>query len=124
MKNVYYEIELKTGNVIASSSGSLSVDDKGLFNGRLIVYDERILIPMQHYIYDFDKKKIVKKSATQITAYENEREQKKNQREVDKQARDSAISNKMSIVNDGSKSDKQKLNALIYILKEKKIIGG
>jgi len=120
----YYEIEPNDGSVIGNSSGTLPVDKNNKFNGRLIVYDERELRPMQHYVYDFNKKKIVKRSDKEISDYEKAREERKSRSELEAQEKKNRINLKTSIINNENKTDKEKLNALIEILKEKKIIEG
>ena len=118
----YYEVENGTGQIQASGSGELPVDENNMFNGRLIVYDDRVLLPMQHYNYDFEKKVIVKKSDKEIEDYKEAKRARKEQFKLEEQQKKESLASKVSIIEKSNSTDKEKLNALIEILKDKGII--
>ncbi len=122
--NKYYEIDPETGEILASSSGIVPVDKNGMLNGRLFVYDERNLIPMQYHVYHAGKKEIVKRSDKAVSDYEKAKKERKYQAKVETQEKKNRIAQMIPIINNKHNTDKEKLNALIEVLKGKNIIVG
>ncbi|MBA7495404.1 hypothetical protein ES702_05986 [subsurface metagenome] len=108
----------KDGNLMARSE---SPRLKPL-RGQTLVLDENLYDGMVNYKYDFKKKRIVKKTANEIKKIEKQRTERRNIFSKEQKKKEQMIASNNKIVQDNKKTDKEKLDALIKILKEKSII--
>ena len=98
---------------IRASDNQIEIDIDFVKDG--VTTDYRQFFPLRHYKHKDGK--IIKKSESEIEAAEQTRAQEKQAKEAEKQMKGIEKQNNINIIDDDTKTDKEKISALINLYK-------